>query len=92
MNAGYILIDCKGLELTSQNTQTITGIYDRVTQAIQTGKPIIAGNCQWENDVMTPISVMVTPRSSGNYIATASTLQMEIDPNDGVTIINMLAG
>ena len=92
MNAGYILIDCKGLELTSQNTQTVTGIYDRVTQAITTGKPIIAGNCKWENDVMTPISVMITPRSSGNYIATASTLQLEIDPNDGVTIINMLAG
>lgn len=89
---GTAMINCKGLELTSQSKVTVAGIFDQVTRAYKANKPIIAYNCKWEGDLMTPIAVMVTIRSSGNYIATASTLQLVIDPEDGVTIINMLAG
>lgn len=92
MNGGYVMVDCTGIELTSVVKQTITGIYNQVKRAVATNKPIFAVNCTWEQDVMTPIQVMVTPRSSGNYIATASTLQLEIDESDGVTIINMISG
>lgn len=87
---GYIIIDCEGLELTDSTKQTLTGIFARVTEAYNTGKPCIAYNCTWDNYKISPISVMINPRPSGNYIATASTLQIEIDPQDGVTVINML--
>lgn len=88
---GYVIIDCKGLELTSQTKQTITGIYNRVRDAYNTGKPCICYNCLWEDDVMSPFNVMINPRSSGNYIATASTLQIEIDDEDGIEITNMIS-
>lgn len=87
---GYVIIDCEGLELTDSTKQTLTGIFSRVTEAYNTGKPCIAYNCAWDSYKISPISVMVNPRPSGNYIATASTLQLEIDPQDGVTVINML--
>lgn len=87
---GYVIIDCEGLELTDSTKQTLAGIFARVTEAYKTGKPCIAYNCTWDNYKISPISVMVNPRPSGNYIATASTLQLEIDPQDGVTVINML--
>lgn len=89
---GTAMINCKGLELLSQSKVTVSGIYDQVTRAYKANKPVIVYNCTWEGYLMTPISVMVNIRPSGNYIATASTLQLEIDPEDGVTIINMLAG
>lgn len=91
MKGGYILLDCRGLELTSPVKLTKTGIYKKVKDAYESGKPVYAVNCLWEGDPMSPISVMITKRSSGNYIATASTLQIVIDENNGVEIINMLA-
>ena len=87
---GYVIIDCDGLELTDSTKQTLAGVFARVHEAYNTGKPCIAYNCTWESYKISPISIMVNPRPSGNYIATASTLQIEIDPQDGVTVINML--
>ena len=86
------MIDCKGLELTSETKQTITGIFNRIKEALGTGKPCIVYNTKWDSYPMSPISVMINERPSGHYIATASTLQMEVDNEDGVEIINMLAG
>ena len=91
MNGGYVMIDCGGLELTSQDSQNIPGIYDAVKAAVKANKPIMAYNCEWEDDVMTPMNVMITPRSSGNYIATASILQLEIEPDDDVTISSLVS-
>ena len=91
MNGGYIMIDCGGLELTSQTSQNIPGLFAAVKAAVKANKPIMAYNCEWEDDVMTPMNVMITPRSSGNYIATASTLQIEIEPNDDVNIYNLVS-
>lgn len=88
---GYISINCKGLELNSSNPQIIPGIYARVAEAYKTNKPCYVYNATWDLELMTPISVMITYRSSGNYIATASTLQVEVDNEDVCTIINMLA-
>ena len=87
-----IPVDCKGLELTSQTEQTVPGLYEAVKSAYATGNPILAKGLQWEGDPFSPVCVGVTYRSSGNYICTFSTLQIEVAPDDGVTITNMLAG
>ena len=91
MTGGYTMIDGTGIELTSETSVTVDGIFAQVDTAYKTNKPCFVYNTTWENDIMTPIAVMINPRSSGNYIATASTLQIIIDPNDGIEIINMLA-
>ena len=90
MNGGYIIVDCTGLELTAQSKLTISGIYKQVDAAYKTGKPVLAVNCTFEDDIMSPVYVMVNPRSNGNYIATASTLQITIDEDDGVTIVSFV--
>lgn len=90
MNGGYVLLDCKGLELTTATGQTIAGMHQRITDTIGAGKPFYACNCTFEGDVMTPVAVMITPRSGGTYIATASTLQIVIGTDDSIEIINMI--
>ena len=86
---GYISIDCKGLDLLAAESQTITGLYADVQEAIKTGKPIFAVNMVW-GDVspISPVQVF-TVQFDGYVICTASTLQVIITTEDGVTINNL---
>lgn len=90
MKGGYILIDCKGLDLTKGSTeQTIEGLYAKVTAAISSGKMIIAQNLTWgSGKPVTPINVFAIDFTD-NIICTASTLQIVVTPADKVTIVNM---
>ena len=91
MKGGQVLVDCKGLDLTSETTQTITGLYAKVKKAMATGKLIIAENMIWGDDgSISPVHVFAIDMGStyGIY-CTASTLQIRISPADVVTIVNM---
>ena len=90
MMNGYISVDCQGLNLLSEVSQTITGLYAKCIEAIDTGKPIYATNCVYGSGVpMTPISVM-TIIEDDTVIFTASILQIRVTPQDGVTIVSLL--
>lgn len=89
---GYIMVDCKGLDLIKGSTpQTIPGIYEKVQKAMKTGKEIRACNCIWDTtrDV-TPISVMAIQINPTTVICTAATLQVIIASNDVITINNLV--
>ena len=91
MKGGYVLVDCKGLDLTGESTQTITGLYNKVKAAMGTGKLIIVENMIWGDDgIISPVHVFAIDMGStyGIY-CTASTLQIRISPADVVTIVNM---
>lgn len=92
MNGGYVLIDCKGMDLTKGSTeQTISGIFARVKEAEKTGKPIHAVNCVWgTNGRVSPINVMTMDASETLVICTASTLQIYVNNTDVVTIVSMV--
>ena len=92
MNGGYVLIDCKGMDLTKGSTeQTISGIFARVKEAEKTGKPIYAVNCVWgTNGGVSPIIVMTMDASETLVICTASTLQIYVNSTDVVTIVSMV--
>ena len=94
MKGGYVLVDCKGLDLTSESTQTISGLYAKVKAAMATGKLIIAENMIWGDDgSISPVHVFAIDMGStyGIY-CTASTLQIRVSPADVVTIVNMIPG
>lgn len=90
MNPGYIMIDCEELDLTEEEPQTITGIYDRMQEALSTQKAVVACNCVWgDTGPVTPISVLLTTPAENTIVATASTLQVIVTSQDVVTIVNM---
>lgn len=90
---GYILIDCNGLDLIKGSTpQTITGLFARVKEAMNGGKPMIATNCKWSVHDVTPINFFAIQFEEDLIIATASTLQIHITDEDVVTIVNMVGG
>lgn len=90
-NNGYAMIDCAGLDLIKGDTpQLISGIYDRVTTAYKSGKPIFAVNAVWDTQgTISPIQLFVV--DFGTYfICTSSTLQVIVPNTDSVTIVNMV--
>lgn len=92
LNGGYILIDCKELDLTKGTTpQTITGLYSKVKIAMGIGKPIFAYNCIWGDDGdVSPIQVFAIDMGDYGIYITASTLQIRVSSADSVTIINLI--
>ena len=86
---GYISIDCKGLDLLSESSQTISGLYDAIQEAIESGKPIYACNMVWGDvSAISPVQVF-TVQFDGYVICTASTLQVIVTTDDAVTINNL---
>ena len=91
MKGGYSLIDCGGLDLISETSQSITGLNHRVAKAYKDNKPVYACNCFWGDDYITPVSVMINPLpgTPTSYVCTSSTLQIIVAIDDSVTIVNM---
>lgn len=89
MNGGYFMVDCTGLNLLAESTQTISGIYAKSKTALESGKPIIANNCIYGTGVkMSPIPVFAI--EEGDYIIlTASILQIKVKNDNTITIINL---
>lgn len=88
---GYVVVDCTGIDLLAQSKVTVSGIYDQVKAAYESGKPMFACNCEYGDGVpMTPIQVMCIVEA-GTYVCTASILQIRVDAEDGVTIVSLLA-
>lgn len=89
MVGGYTMIDCGGLNMLAESSQTISGLHDKITAAIKTGKPILAFNAVWGvGKAISPIPVFVID-FDGLYICTSSTLQVRVTEEDAVTIVNM---
>lgn len=86
---GYISIDCKGLDLLAESSQTISGLYAAIQEAIASGKPIYACNMVWgEVSDISPVQVFIV-QFDGYVICTASTLQVIVTTADAVTINNL---
>lgn len=90
MKAGYVLVNCGGLDLLSESTQTISGLYNKVKEAMATGKMIIAENMIWgTGKPISPVSVFAIDMGDYGIYCTASTLQIRINSSNQVTIVNM---
>lgn len=87
MNGGYVLLDCGGLILSSEDEQTINGINDRISKAINTGKQILACNCVIAEDApkINPFTVMAIPGDSVWYLY-ADIFTITVADDDGVTV------
>lgn len=88
MESGYIMIDCKGFDLLSESAVTIDGIFNRLTEAITTGKVVVAHNLKWDGVITSPYPVLVT-KPDTRYCCTASTLQIWVTNEDSVSVVNL---
>lgn len=82
--SGYVMVDCGGLNIQTAS-QTIAGLYNRLVNAINTGKEIVMVNCLNGAGVKaSPIPAMANI-SDTNIILTSFGKQFSVATTDVVT-------
>lgn len=85
MNGGYVMIDVKGLDFASTETQTRAGLYNEIKTASATDKTVVlVGAVNGDEDV-SPTVVYVT-QDGADYIVSASGLKITIESDDTTTV------
>lgn len=89
-NGGYVMFDCRGLDLSSAEEQSKPGIYADALKAIALNKPVYAINCNYGGKPFSPVPVTVHV-DNGTVIASANVLQVFITSADKATVTNLTA-
>lgn len=84
MNGGYILIDCKGVDLGDLGE--VPGIYAKIKTAVETGKPIILENIVNGTQGFTPISAFGGVESSTSVFLSFFPVTLHISNEDIVSM------
>ena len=89
-NGGYVMFDCRGLDLSSDAEQSKPGIYADALKAIALNKPIYAINCNYGGKPFSPVPVTVHV-DSGTVIASTNVLQVFITSVDKATVSSLVS-
>ena len=92
MQGGYFMIDCEGLDLTSESEVTLTGSWKKAVTALAQKKPIIAHNCVYGTGVkVSPVTCFGWYISSKEIVLVGATLHIHIKDTDKITILDVAA-
>lgn len=90
VKGGCAYIDCKGMDLLADSTQTIAGLFNQCKAAIDNKKEMVAVNCVYGEGVpLTPIRVFAIEQG-GSYCMSASILQVWVNSSDEVTVVPLI--
>lgn len=91
MNGGYYLLDCKGLDLTSDSAQTIAGSWQDCVTALKVGKPIVAHNCIYGTGVpVSPVTCFGWYIAADEIVIVGATLHIHVKNNDKCTVVDVV--
>lgn len=93
LKGGYFMIDCKGLDLTDETEQTITGLYKQMQAGLASKKPLVAYNCVWGSNSdapLSPIEFFAQQWSEGLVVGTASILNITCSSADKVNVTSLV--
>lgn len=90
MNGGYIMADCTGLDLTDNQAQSISGIWDKAVEAVKADKPIVAYNCEYGTGVkVSPVTCFGWYIDDDEIVIVGATLHIHIKDNDTATVLDV---
>lgn len=84
MNGGYAMIDFSGVDLGDLGT--VTGIYDRTKDAIETGKPLVICNIVNGEQSFSPIVAYGGVESSTSVFISFFPVTLHISNLDVITM------
>lgn len=92
MNGGYFMVNCKGLDLTETDPQSISGIWNDAVTALATGKPIIAHNCVYGTGVnVSPVTCFGWYISTTEIVIVGATLHIHIKNDNTATVLDVVS-
>ena len=84
MNGGYCMVDCTGLNLGDPGT--VTGLYEKVKNAVGTEKPIVLSGLKNGTQKFTPIVAYGGEETSTSVFLSFFPITLHISSSDVVTI------
>ena len=84
MNGGYAMVDCSGLDLG--NPGTVTGLYQKTKDALETGKPVILSGIVNGEQGFSPIVAYGGTESATSVFLSFFPITIHISNQDSVTI------
>lgn len=92
MNGGYYMVNCKGLDLTDTDPQSIAGIWNDAVTAIATGKPIVAHGCIYGTGVpVSPVTCFGWYISATEIVIVGATLHIHIKSDNTATVLDVVS-
>lgn len=92
MNGGYYMVNCKGLDLTDTDPQSIAGIWNDAVTAIATGKPIVAHGCIYGTGVpVSPVTCFGWYISATEIVIVGATLHIHIKTDNTATVLDVVS-
>lgn len=88
---GYILVDCGGLELTETDPQSIPGIWEKAKAALAAKKPIVAGNCFYSEEAVSPVTCFGWYLSTTEIVIVGATLHIHVKSDNTATVLDVAA-
>ena len=82
--SGYVLVDCTGLDLGDLGT--VTGLYKKTKEAINSGKPIILGGVVNGDQGFSPVPAFGGIESTTSVFLSFFPVTIHIDSDDDVTM------
>ena len=82
--SGYVLVDCTGLDLGDLGT--VKGLYNKVNEAVNSGKPIILGGIVNGDQGFSPIPAFGGIESTTSVFLSFFPVTIHIDSDDAVTM------
>lgn len=82
-NSGYYFLDGGGIDLSSSDSQSISGSWNRTVTAIETRKPIFAYNTKYgTGKPLTPVPVFAWYLSATSVVIVGATLHIIVSSDD----------
>lgn len=84
LNGGYVMVDCNGVDLNDLGT--VTGLYKKVSGALETDKPIVLYNIVNDTQAFKPIIAFGGRESDRSVFLSFYPVTLHIDYQDHVTM------
>lgn len=91
LKGGYVMVDCKGLELTETDPQSIAGIWDIAKNALASGKPIIAYNCVYNTAPVSPVESFGWYLDTDEIVIVGATLHIHVKDDNTATVLDVVS-
>lgn len=90
LKGGYAMINCKGLELTETDPQEIDGVWEIAKKALESGKPIIAHNCVYNDAPVSPVTCFSWAISATEIVIVGATLHIHVKSDNTATVLDVV--
>ena len=92
INSGYVMLDAGGLNLASSSSQSISGSWARVMEAVSSKKPIIAYNMVYgTGKELTPVPCFGWFIDTDEFVLVSATLHIHVKDDNTCTVLDVTA-